>query len=160
MPDFTVYPVSDLLYLYITRAQYVAAFRASVVERSTVTKIEGITIKEDGTLSALERQAVDWQRALQLKRGSLALLPDAAKGADAAAAAATAAAAFKKTSLMANSNVSLHNVQKAKSADALLSTNLVEHNHADHQEKTPYVHSSILQRQDSSRRTSREEHVP
>ncbi|OWA52024.1 Metal transporter CNNM2 [Hypsibius exemplaris] len=102
IPDFTVYPVSDLLYLYITRSQYVAAFRASIVERSTVHGGGtgggggGTLTKEDAAAAA----SVDWNKALQFKRLSIAGISQDA---------ANTAAALKRTSLLANSNVSLNN---------------------------------------------------
>lgn len=55
IPDFTVYPVTDLLYLYITRAQYVASFRASIVERG---KTDGNREDTDKSLQQAKRQSI------------------------------------------------------------------------------------------------------
>ena len=110
IPDFTVYPVSDLLYLYISRSQYVAAFRASLVERTSIPKVDAVT---GAPLENAPAAAADWNKALQLKRLSIAGSP---------ADAATTAAALKRTSLLAQSNVSLNqdgsNTHPPRRADA------------------------------------------
>lgn len=87
VPDFTVYPVTDLLYLYITRAQYVAAYRASLVERR---KQDGGFVKED----ALDRNLQ------QAKRQSIATIAEGS----------TLAVPSLQQSLVTNSNVSLDKI--------------------------------------------------
>ena len=88
IPDFTVYPATDLLYLQISRAQYIAAYRASTVERG---KLQDSFRGED----------VD-KHLLQNKRQSIATNPDSTP--------LPARVSDLKRSLLANSNVSLNEI--------------------------------------------------
>jgi hypothetical protein len=98
-PDFTVYPVTDLLYMYITRAQYVAAFRASLVERTSITKVDGGVVAKDDAMT------FDWNnKTVGVKRMSIAGQPT------------DIATARTRSSLLAQSNVSLTDISSLPSS--------------------------------------------
>ncbi|XP_055343236.1 LOW QUALITY PROTEIN: unextended protein-like [Paramacrobiotus metropolitanus] len=103
IPDFTVYPVTDLLYLQISRAQYIAAYRASIVERG-----KSEIMRDDGQGT---------------KRHSIATLPEQPSN-------YPSATPILQKSVLANSNVSLNNVHlvtsEATADGALPSYNSLE----------------------------------